>query len=69
MMKRGGVHNRSGGVQKRLFVKFSIAIIILVICTVSLLTSTKTYNAALTPSKVPQLPMLSCHSLYFSSFC
>ncbi|KAK1389792.1 O-fucosyltransferase family protein [Heracleum sosnowskyi] len=52
MLKRG-VHNRSGGgVHKRLLVKLSIAVILVVICTISLLTSTQTYNAALTPSEV-----------------
>ncbi|KAL8106183.1 O-fucosyltransferase 1-like [Apium graveolens] len=56
--KRSGAHNRhhqlkqlSGGV-KRLFGKLSIAIIVLVICTLSLLSSTKTYKPPTTPSKI-----------------
>ena len=56
--KRGGAHNRhhqlkqlSGGV-KRLFGKLSVAIIVLVICTVSLLSSTKTYKPPASTSKV-----------------
>lgn len=53
----GGGHNRhqlkqlSGGL-KVLFGRLSIAIIVLVICTVSLLSTTKTYNTSLSPSKI-----------------
>ncbi|XP_017220002.1 O-fucosyltransferase 1 isoform X1 [Daucus carota subsp. sativus] len=56
--KRGGAHNRhhqlkqlSGGV-KRLFGKLSVAVIVLVICTLSLLSSTKTYKPPASPSKI-----------------
>lgn len=66
--KRSGAHNRhhqlkqlSGGV-KRLFGKLSIAIIVLVICTLSLLSSTKTYKSPTIHTKVTPLPIFRIHS-------
>lgn len=65
--KRSGAHNRhhqlkqlSGGV-KRLFGKLSVAIIVLVICTLSLLSSTKTYKPPTAP-KVTPLPIVRIRS-------